>query len=169
MKIDLDDVVCDTYYDPDTGKLYRVKELVATTEYEEGFFRARNLRFDSLTKQSTHIMYFIMTGDWPEKGMHIDHIDGDSSNNKWDNLRQVTPRQNLFNRSQSRDRWNGIDEDLAHGVNKHGTRYYVRIGGQSFGGFDNAKDANEVAIKARHEVHGEYARKPESTPFIRRI
>jgi hypothetical protein len=41
-----------------------------------------------------------MTGSWPTN--HIDHIDGDPTNNAWINLRDVTRSQNLRNQHRTR-------------------------------------------------------------------
>lgn len=38
-----------------------------------------------------------MTGSLPAAGMHVDHIDGDTDNNRWQNLRVVTHKENLRN------------------------------------------------------------------------
>lgn len=52
--------------------------------------------FDRKTYFQHRIIWLYMTGDWPKNV--IDHIDGDPSNNCWNNLRDVTQsinRQNL--------------------------------------------------------------------------
>lgn len=46
------------------------------------------------------LAFFYMTGSWPVN--LIDHIDGDKSNNRWDNLREVTHQQNSFNSNLSK-------------------------------------------------------------------
>lgn len=42
------------------------------------------------------IIWLWMTGEWPKE--EIDHIDGDGTNNKWLNLRQVTTAENGKNK-----------------------------------------------------------------------
>lgn len=51
----------------------------------------------------------IMTGKWPPE--QVDHIDGNTHNNKWDNLRVCTKNQNMQNRktySNSTTRFKGV-------------------------------------------------------------
>ncbi len=43
------------------------------------------------------LAFLYMTGEWPEKD--IDHINGDTSDNRWCNLRDVAHQENLGNRS----------------------------------------------------------------------
>jgi len=40
------------------------------------------------------LIWFYMTGEWPNV---IDHIDGDGFNNRWENLRDVTQIENVKN------------------------------------------------------------------------
>jgi hypothetical protein len=41
-----------------------------------------------------------LTGKWADKGFHIDHINGDSCDNRFWNLRKVTARENNQNRKE---------------------------------------------------------------------
>ena len=43
------------------------------------------------------LAWLFMTGDWPEKGMDIDHINSDRDDNRWSNLRLATRSQNNRN------------------------------------------------------------------------
>lgn len=61
---------------------------------------------------SHRVAWLLITGSWPEK--HIDHIDGDGTNNQWSNLREVTASTNSRNmRLFKNNKW-GIP-----GVSKH--------------------------------------------------
>lgn len=51
------------------------------------------------------IIWLYMVGELPNI---IDHIDGDPSNNKWDNLRSVDSRDNMRNRKMSANNTSGI-------------------------------------------------------------
>lgn len=43
------------------------------------------------------LAWFFMTGEWPPKGMDIDHINGVRDDNRWTNLRLVTRSRNGLN------------------------------------------------------------------------
>jgi HNH endonuclease len=62
------------------------------------------------------IIYEMMTGHPVPPGMEIDHIDRDSLNNKWSNLRLAAPSQNQGNRLRSRDR----TQELPKGIHLAG-------------------------------------------------
>lgn len=83
---------------------------------------------DGETYSVHRLVYKYMTGNEPNI---IDHIDGNPSNNKWDNLRSVTRQQNNLNIVLPKDNKSG-----AIGVFYHESqnRYHanVRINGRSF-------------------------------------
>lgn len=47
----------------------------------------------------SHIVWFLCTGEWPSK--EIDHEDRDTANDQFENLREVTTKQNAKNRDTS--------------------------------------------------------------------
>ena len=47
------------------------------------------------------IAWYLQTGVFPE--MEIDHINGDTSDNRWSNLRQCTHRENMNNAKNNND------------------------------------------------------------------
>lgn len=94
------------------------------------------------------------------EGKHVDHIDGDTSNDRIANLRPCSRSQNMANMSAHADnkysRWKGVSWSLA---NKN---WYARIyhEGKSrwLGSFNDEREAAEAYIFAALEHHGEYAR-----------
>lgn len=72
-------------------------------------------------KQKTYklhrIIWFYMTKKWPINC--IDHIDGNSLNNKWSNLRQATIAENAKNIKGAVKSKTGV-----RGLSKHGFRYW---------------------------------------------
>lgn len=87
---------------------------------------------------------------------YIDHIDGNSSNNRIENLRECTQRQNCQNRVIKSDNMSGVK-----GVGWHKGRWRARINIKNkqihIGYFDEIKDAEGAVRLARIKHHGEFA------------
>lgn len=110
-------------------------------------------------KALTHrIIWLINKGRWPE-GV-IDHIDGDPTNNRIENLRDVTQIQNLKNarmKSNNSSGFNGIswckarDKWLASGSYKDENGKYRTV---SIGGFYEIEDAVKARLDWEESVGG---------------
>lgn len=91
----------------------------------------------------------------PPPGMVVDHIDGDSLNNRRSNLRICTPRQNNHNRT-----FKGNTSGFA-GVYPQGKRWRAQIthkGEQiKIGVFDDKIEAAKARDRKALEIHGEFA------------
>lgn len=89
---------------------------------------------------------------------YIDHIDGNPSNNKIDNLRECTIQQNTFNSKLSKSNTSGFK-----GVHwrKDRSRWVARVklNGKlySAGSYKDINDAFEAVKIKRIELHGEFA------------
>lgn len=57
---------------------------------------------------TARVCWLVQTGDWPKHT--IDHTDRDSTNNKWENLRDVTQSENNKNKSKYKKKI--LDESL---------------------------------------------------------
>ena len=68
------------------------------------------------------IIYLFMTGEWPE--YDIDHINGDPSDNRWENLRAVNRQGNCKNQKIRKNNTSGITGVDWH---KHSQKWNVRI------------------------------------------
>lgn len=99
------------------------------------------------------IIWEIHHGKIPE-GMQIDHIDGDRSNNKIDNLRMVTPAQNNWNRVF-------VKRNLPRGVTELKNGGYlggIRFQGERFRKwFKTVEEASEWVVSMRNKLHGDFA------------
>ncbi|MCW1825723.1 HNH endonuclease [Enterobacter asburiae] len=107
-----------------------------------------------------HQIVWILHGRTPPDGSHyvIDHIDGDTKNNKISNLRVASKSGNAINSKKhvnvsfcKRDKqWRG----------------YFKINGKQFTkGFKRKEDAYSYAIMKKNELGGDYVPKNQRTLF----
>lgn len=107
---------------------------------------------------SEHRLAWLLThGEWPT--LDIDHIDGNSVNNRLANLRLATDSQNLANAKTPSNNTSGF-----RGVSRHTTTgrwvAHVRVNRRliHLGLFDTPAEAGAVAQAARVRYFGEFAR-----------
>lgn len=107
------------------------------------------IRIDYIQHKAHRLAWLYMTGAFPE-GV-IDHLDANTSNNRWVNLRDVTREVNNQNvRAARRDNASGFP-----GVSKIAGRMKwkaaVRIGGKPvyLGSFDDPEEAYDVYLEAK--------------------
>lgn len=101
-KPDISDIKKVIEYDPETGLFTRKvtrgrwkKGSTAGTIYRSQAGREYiQINICGRLMFGHRLAYLYMTGSDPYQ---IDHIDGNGLNNKWDNLRNVTPQENLRN------------------------------------------------------------------------
>lgn len=89
----------------------------------------------------------------------VDHIDGDTLNNRRSNLRLATLAQNTRNKRKSVRNKSGY-KGVCQEKNPNRWRAQIQVNGhkQRLGGFDSPEEAHEAYIKAAKELHGEFAR-----------
>ena len=103
------------------------------------------------------LAFLYMTGTWPQG--QIDHIDGNTSNNVWINLRDCSPRENSCNTSLRKDNTSGIKGVSLHKRTGMWTVHiYINGRDTNLGYFKDKTEAQEVITTAREQYHGEYAR-----------
>lgn len=91
-------------YDPETGeftnKVRRSTNALAGAKCgcvnRHGYVVGR---LDDRLYYMHRIAWAMIYGEWPAKGMDLDHIDGDKANNRIANLRLATRSQNMANRT----------------------------------------------------------------------
>lgn len=103
-------------------------------------------------KQKAHrVMWLLHTGEWPIG--QIDHINGDRSDNRIENLRQVSPAENARNMRRPSDNKSGAIGVCWH---KSAGKWHAQIksGGcnRHLGLFENF----EAAVAARKAAEAEY-------------
>jgi len=115
--------------------------------------------------QLHRIIWAYHNGPIPE-GIFIDHIDGNKSNNKIDNLRAATPSQN----GASRKGLPSHNTSGFVGVSRSKGKWQAQIGYQGkykyIGTFENKDDAARARDAAAIKAHGEFAylNLPTNTP-----
>lgn len=97
---------------------------------------------------------------WDIAGMEVDHINGNSEDNRIDNLRVVTRQENCKNIKKARNNTSGVP-GVYWDKSRNKWRPSISINGKNkcLGRFDNFEDAvraRKIAEKAHgyHEKHG---------------
>jgi len=141
------------HYDPETGDLIhkrgRFKGQVAGTPLEQNDgYRYLTLGKDGKTHSlvAHRIIWLLVYGEVPPKGMVIDHIDGNPDNNRLNNLRVVPYNENSKNRGRRKNKvrsryvWTSV---TGIKFDKKEMCYVVRVGDEEIRtlDFDDAKYA----------------------------
>lgn len=158
-------------------KILTQEYLHSLFEYRDGILYSKINRYKTTTKKGSvigypcesgylrtglnyktykiHRLIFIMFHGYSPK--EIDHINGIKTDNRIENLREVTTSQNQCNKSISKRNTTGIKN-----VTKECSKWRVRISVNkkmiNIGFFDDIELAELVAQEARNKYHGEFAR-----------
>ena len=89
----------------------------------------------------------------------IDHIDGNAFNNKIENLREASSKQNSQNSKLSKSNTLGYKNvSYKKDINKYRVRLVINGKETNFGSFNNIELADLVAQEARDKYFGKFAR-----------
>ena len=166
-------------YDSETGKLYhkprprdmfksdrvwkiwntRYANQKAGTEYEstKGYWVVQ-LDIFGKKRKAHRVIWFMQYGEWPKD--QIDHINGDSTDNRIENLRDVTHKENSLNRKLPCNNTSGtLGVSFDKKCKKWESYIMVNYTKISLGFFTHKEDAiaarKEAEIKyGFHENHG---------------
>lgn len=147
-------------YNPDTGVFTwrkdhstRMKKgkIVGNVQWD-GYYR---VGFKGIPYYGHRVAWFLTYGVQPEH--EIDHINGDRSDNRLDNLRAAKRKQNTYNtpvRKDSRTQVKGVH--FRRDTGKY--RAHCRVDGivHWLGNFDKIEEAAEAVRKFREENHKEF-------------
>lgn len=105
------------------------------------------------TQFGAHALAFVIVeGRWPTH--HIDHKDGDGTNNRWSNLREATPAQNGRNRkgANANNKSTGV-----RGVYRTGSGKFAAFLHLHVGTFKTVAMAARAIERVRAIHHGAFA------------
>lgn len=110
-------------------------------------------------KQETRILHRVIMsrvlGRELTSDEHVDHINGNPLDNRRENLRIASPRDNNYNKGLYSNNTSGYK-----GVSKRGERYtaYIQVDGKKkhLGYFDDPKEAHEAYCAAGRELYGDF-------------
>ena len=144
------------HYDKDTGE-FRWLERVGNEIRPGNLAGSVHIRVDRSTYLAHQLAYFYMTGRWGRP--MIDHRDGNSTNNRWSNLRRATPAQNSANRRRSRRNRSGYKGvSLCHGSKRRWRAVIYKKRQIHLGTFATPEAAHAAYVVAAPKVHGKFAR-----------
>lgn len=150
--IDIDIIRDALRYDPETGEFFS-RRASHSGRWREGRrlgCRQPNgyltARVEGRLLLLHRVAFALMTGRWPEA--HIDHRNGDRSDNRWQNLREATPVQNQWNRLAPRG-----GAHVSHNSTKP-FRAQIRVAGKRvhLGYFATREEAEAAYRKAEREL-----------------
>lgn len=131
-------------YDEVSGKIYGVKGKEIKSS-KSGYIKISMTHNKvKIGLQGHHFAYYIKYNKIVIN--QIDHIDRDRTNNKIDNLREVTNQQNSFN-----------TKCKGYSYRKHMNKYQVRIGIDNkikcLGSFNTEEEARQAYLDAKQKYH----------------
>lgn len=114
-----------------------------------------HIKIDGTPIKRSRIVFAVANGFWPDE--IVDHINGDSLDDRIENLRSATTTQNAWNH-KSRAK----QSDLPMGIRRLPSgRYQARIACNkkfhSLGSFETSAEAVDVYQQKRKEMFGDYA------------
>lgn len=147
-------------YDPHTGRFtwrttrssHAQAGKEAGTRDPRGYIR---IQINRKLYWAHRLAFFLMTGREPRM---VDHINLHCDDNRWSNLREVTPDQNVANQGLRSDNTSGV-----RGVSwcKRSRRYqtYIASFGKrtTLGLFANLEDATQARHQAEEAIFGQYS------------
>lgn len=139
-------------YDPGSGHFARA-DGSEVTEYPAGRYGRLQIDLDGTMRYAARCAFAHVHGHWP-KGQ-VDHINGDHTDNRVENLRDLTNKQNAQNRRRAKhDNSTGL---LGVSFEKRNGRYRARIMADgcmvSLGYYATPEEAHDAYLTAKRELH----------------
>ena len=152
-------------YDPDTGEFNWIKKKSNRTKLfiKIGYLELNgNLRIEFGGKKylSHRLAWLYMTGEWPK--YVIDHVNGNPSDNRWCNLRDVTHQINMHNRrkSQSNSKLKTIGVSFYKANDSYTAQIVVNKKKIHLGYFKDKSKAHQAYLNAKKIYHPSFVENP---------
>lgn len=133
-------------YDPETGVFTRLKTnkkgLIGKEAGSMNPLGYKQISLHNYPFYAHRLAFFYMTGEWPKQ--QIDHINGNRSDNRWENLREASNMENSQNRKGKGaclTQWGWCTQITTNYEKKH------------LGYFATAEEAHAVYIEAKNKYH----------------
>lgn len=148
-------------YDPGTGHLwwtiaFHCRDLTRPAgTYDNNNYLV--IKFRQRVFKAHRVIWLLVTGRWPKK--FIDHKNGIPDDNRWENLREATPAQNIYNSKLPKS-----NRAKLKGAHKHkiglGWEASIKVKGKSkyLGYFPTPEEAHAAYVAAAKKHFGEFAR-----------
>lgn len=133
-------------YNSKTGKLYWIKTIAAIPAGREcGYLNNiyRRIKFRGVLYYAHRIAWYLYYGEEPDND--IDHINGITDDNRIDNLRAATSRENNQNRKIHRD-GRLVGTTFRKKVNKWQARILIDDKRKSLGYYNTEKEAHNAYL-----------------------
>ena len=147
-------------FEPTTGIFIRIlKAKRAVVGKELGYKKSNGyiaLSIDGQKYFAHRIAWLYVYGEFPKHD--IDHIDGDRTNNKIKNLRDVSRTENLQNLkiAKSHNKSTGVLGAYLHNCGKFMSRIKVNKKDVYLGLFDTVEQAQQAYLTAKQQFHKGY-------------
>lgn len=150
-------------YDSKAGKFYwLVDKGKGRAGQEAGHVRPdgyRDICLDQKHYLLHRLVWFVETGSFPPKGLHLDHIDRDSTDSRIENLRLASVSQNLANSQMPCTNTSGAKGvSWNKSINKWTAQIHVMQKKIHLGCFVHIEDAAAAYAEAAKEHFGEFSR-----------
>lgn len=136
-------------YNPETGEIFRTTGERPGRVGHDGGATYLQVCFGKKTLLAHRLAWVLMTGQWPRG--QIDHINGDKADNRWANLRDVTPMENSQNMHRAkRNNRAGTLNVSKYRSGKFIARLYRNGRSTYLGSFDTPEEATAVVQAAKN-------------------
>jgi len=151
----------DLIYDPETGFFIRKFNKMGSKKFhgKVAGYKSKGsilIGVGGRAYFAHRLAWLYVYGEWPKND--IDHIDGNSLNNKLSNLRLATPSENLRNRGKQKNNKSGY-KGVYFNTQKNKWQAKINVHNKAYhlGYYDSPQEAGESYILASKELHGEFS------------